>query len=155
MWAGVVLAAAGEGVRKAAIVTAGRAFTHDLAPSRVRGHSLVTHGVSSLARHPGYLGWTLWAVGTQAWEGFDEVHGLVVGCSTGPAISGQAAIRPPCTTPPQVTLGNALCALLFAVLALRFFAARVPVEERLLLQFFGRDFTAYAARVPTWMPGVP
>lgn len=46
-------------------LTARGAFTHNIQTQRRPGHRLVTRGVYRVARHPGYLGWLLWAVGTQ------------------------------------------------------------------------------------------
>lgn len=46
-------------------LTARGAFTHDIQLQRRPGHDLVTRGVYSLARHPGYLGWLVWAPATQ------------------------------------------------------------------------------------------
>jgi protein-S-isoprenylcysteine O-methyltransferase len=63
--AGLVLAVAGEALRKAAMVTARRAFTHEIAEHKRDGHVLVTTGVYRVIRHPGYLGWFLWAIGAQ------------------------------------------------------------------------------------------
>ena len=62
---GCLLVAAGELLRKAAMLTATQAFTHDLAFKKEPTHGLVTRGVYSLMRHPGYAGFALWAVGTQ------------------------------------------------------------------------------------------
>jgi len=61
--AGVLLVAGGEALRKAAICGAGRAFTHDIQRER-RVDQVCTRGVYAVVRHPGYLGWMLWAVGT-------------------------------------------------------------------------------------------
>lgn len=63
--AGALIAAAGDALRKAAMITARGAFTHDLARTFRSGHTLVTHGPYALARHPGYLGFAAFAVGTQ------------------------------------------------------------------------------------------
>jgi protein-S-isoprenylcysteine O-methyltransferase len=68
--AGAALAAGGQALRWAAMLHAGTAFTHAVAtpspgtPPRP-GHKLVTTGPYALARHPAYLGWAAWAVGTQ------------------------------------------------------------------------------------------
>ncbi|KAL6752064.1 Isoprenylcysteine carboxyl methyltransferase family-domain-containing protein [Haematococcus lacustris] len=64
-WLGLCLLVFGEILRKCAMVTAGVAFTHRLKLSHRSEHKLVTHGVYRWVRHPGYLGWWLWAVGTQ------------------------------------------------------------------------------------------
>jgi protein-S-isoprenylcysteine O-methyltransferase len=62
---GIGLCVAGEGVRKAAMITAGRAFTHQIAERKRAAHRLVTGGVYRVARHPAYLGWFWWAAGAQ------------------------------------------------------------------------------------------
>jgi protein-S-isoprenylcysteine O-methyltransferase len=46
-------------------LTARKAFTQHLAYERVEGHKLVTNGIYSVVRHPGYLGMFYFAVGTQ------------------------------------------------------------------------------------------
>ena len=65
-WLGLVLVILGEALRKAGILTARRHFTHTVQTTRRPGHTLVTHGVYAFVRHPGYLGWFIWAVSTQA-----------------------------------------------------------------------------------------
>jgi len=55
----------GEVIRKTAIITAQSSFTHDIAQRTRQGHILVTTGIYSWFRHPSYLGWMLWAIGTQ------------------------------------------------------------------------------------------
>ncbi|GBF98550.1 hypothetical protein Rsub_11880 [Raphidocelis subcapitata] len=62
---GLALLVAGEALRKAAMLTARRAFTHDIQYERRPGHELVTRGVYRYIRHPGYLGWFVWAVAGQ------------------------------------------------------------------------------------------
>ena len=62
---GLVLVIFGEALRKAGILTARRNFTHVVQLTRRPGHTLVTHGVYAFVRHPGYLGWFIWAVNTQ------------------------------------------------------------------------------------------
>lgn len=66
---GVILVAIGESFRKAAWLTARASFTHLIQEQRRRGHKLVTHGVYAFTRHPGYLGWFIWAIGTQVMLG--------------------------------------------------------------------------------------
>jgi protein-S-isoprenylcysteine O-methyltransferase len=115
--AGAVLVATGELIRKLAVATAGRAFTHDIQASR-RVPRVVQHGVYAWCRHPGYFGWLLWAPGT------------------------------------MLLLANPLSAALFALLAWRFFAARIPHEERLLRGMYGEEYEGYARRVPTRIWGI-
>ena len=62
---GCLLVAAGEALRKAAMLTAAHSFTHDLALRREATHRLVTRGPYALMRHPGYAGFAAYAVGTQ------------------------------------------------------------------------------------------
>lgn len=40
-------------------------FTHIIQLRKRPEHTLVTCGVYAWVRHPGYAGWTVWAVGTQ------------------------------------------------------------------------------------------
>lgn len=62
---GLLICLAGEFLRKAAILTAGRNFHHLVQSHKAKGHTLVTTGVYSLFRHPSYVGWFYWAIGTQ------------------------------------------------------------------------------------------
>lgn len=62
---GVCVVIAGEILRKTGIITAKHNFTHRVQLEHRPEHSLVTTGIYSYMRHPGYAGWVLWAVGTQ------------------------------------------------------------------------------------------
>ncbi|XP_059490641.1 protein-S-isoprenylcysteine O-methyltransferase [Neocloeon triangulifer] len=62
---GVVFCTAGEVLRKAAMMTAKTNFNHIVQSVREDGHQLVTHGVYGLCRHPSYVGWFIWSIGTQ------------------------------------------------------------------------------------------
>lgn len=62
---GLLIAIAGEIIRKLAMITAGKNFTHLIACEKNPEHKLVTHGVYGHFRHPSYAGWFYWAVGTQ------------------------------------------------------------------------------------------
>ncbi|XP_063226341.1 protein-S-isoprenylcysteine O-methyltransferase [Bacillus rossius redtenbacheri] len=62
---GAVLCFSGEVLRKLAIFTAKSNFSHVVQSVREDGHRLVTHGVYSWCRHPSYVGWFYWSVGTQ------------------------------------------------------------------------------------------
>lgn len=62
---GIVLVTLGEFFRKLAMYTAGRSFNHYVQEERQADHVLVTRGVYSFVRHPSYLGWFMWSVGTQ------------------------------------------------------------------------------------------
>ena len=62
---GILVCVAGEIIRKAAMLTAGSNFDHLIRVTREDEHQLVTSGVYSLCRHPSYVGWFYWSVGTQ------------------------------------------------------------------------------------------
>jgi len=62
---GLVLCALGETLRKSAIWTARDNFTHLVQQEKAQTHTLVTHGVYSWFRHPSYVGWFYWSIGTQ------------------------------------------------------------------------------------------
>mmetsp|Transcript_8100 Transcript_8100/g.23234 ORF Transcript_8100/g.23234 Transcript_8100/m.23234 type:complete len:188 (+) Transcript_8100:181-744(+) len=62
---GLTMVVAGELIRKAGMITAGSNFTHELKMQKREGHTLVRTGIYSYVRHPGYLGWFVWAIGTQ------------------------------------------------------------------------------------------
>ncbi|KAJ0038465.1 hypothetical protein Pint_23228 [Pistacia integerrima] len=47
------------------VIIAGQAFTHLIKIHCEEHHKLVTHGVYSCVRHPGYCGFLIWSVGTQ------------------------------------------------------------------------------------------
>ncbi|KAJ1410161.1 Protein-S-isoprenylcysteine O-methyltransferase [Sesbania bispinosa] len=62
---GLALVVIGEIIRKVAIITAGRSFTHLIRVYHDERHQLITHGIYGFIRHPGYCGFLLWSVGTQ------------------------------------------------------------------------------------------
>ncbi|KAI8113640.1 hypothetical protein M9435_003635 [Picochlorum sp. BPE23] len=68
-WLGFVMMLCGEIIRKSAILTAGHNFTHKIATKRKPEHRLCTAGVYSVVRHPAYLGFVLFSVGSQIWLG--------------------------------------------------------------------------------------
>lgn len=65
MWLGLGVTLVGLAIRSAAELTAGKSFTHHIAVTRVQQHTLVTGGIYSVIRHPGYFGMFVFAVGTQ------------------------------------------------------------------------------------------
>lgn len=62
---GCLMVIVGEGLRKLAMITAGSNFTHMVQYHKRDEHKLVTSGVYSLFRHPSYVGWFYWSIGTQ------------------------------------------------------------------------------------------
>ncbi|KAL7476241.1 hypothetical protein ACHAW6_002115 [Cyclotella cf. meneghiniana] len=55
----------GQICRTWAMVTCGESFNHYIQREKKGNHVLVTHGIYSLLRHPSYVGFFYWAVGTQ------------------------------------------------------------------------------------------
>ncbi|XP_035698031.1 protein-S-isoprenylcysteine O-methyltransferase-like isoform X1 [Branchiostoma floridae] len=64
-YAGLFLVVGGEFLRKAAMLTAKSNFNHIVQSKKADSHMLVTHGVYQLCRHPAYVGWFYWSLGTQ------------------------------------------------------------------------------------------
>ncbi|KAL1201161.1 Protein-S-isoprenylcysteine O-methyltransferase A [Cardamine amara subsp. amara] len=62
---GLIMIIIGEIIRKTAIITAGRSFTHLIKINHEEHHRLVTNGVYRLMRHPSYCGFLIWSIGTQ------------------------------------------------------------------------------------------
>jgi protein-S-isoprenylcysteine O-methyltransferase len=60
--AGVVLS---QGIRAAAMATAGESFNHYVQVSKKGNHALVTTGIYRFLRHPSYVGFYYWCVATQ------------------------------------------------------------------------------------------
>jgi len=70
---GLCLVIMGEVIRKASMITASTNFNHYVQYRKQQDHQLVTHGIYAWSRHPSYVGWFLWSVGTQVirWRGLD------------------------------------------------------------------------------------
>ena len=64
-WVGIVMAVAGEATRKISMLTAMTNFTHIVSFRKHDDHKLVTHGIYAWFRHPSYVGWFYWSIGTQ------------------------------------------------------------------------------------------
>ncbi|XP_067826314.1 protein-S-isoprenylcysteine O-methyltransferase [Heptranchias perlo] len=62
---GLLMVLVGESLRKAAMLTAGSNFNHIVQNEKAETHRLVTSGVYSWSRHPSYVGWFYWSIGTQ------------------------------------------------------------------------------------------
>ena len=62
---GAIIVILGETLRKVAMITAGTNFTHLIQYRKRDDHKLVTNGVYSMFRHPSYVGWFYWSIGTQ------------------------------------------------------------------------------------------
>ncbi|XP_026285575.1 protein-S-isoprenylcysteine O-methyltransferase isoform X1 [Frankliniella occidentalis] len=62
---GFVMCFSGEFLRKLAMWTASSNFNHEVQSVHADGHVLVTHGVYQYMRHPSYVGWFIWSIGSQ------------------------------------------------------------------------------------------
>ncbi|XP_031830185.1 isoprenylcysteine carboxylmethyltransferase ste14 [Nomia melanderi] len=62
---GLTLCICGEVLRKLAMFTAKHNFNHIIQSEKMDNHELVTHGVYKFCRHPSYMGWFYWSIGTQ------------------------------------------------------------------------------------------
>ncbi|XP_034945982.1 protein-S-isoprenylcysteine O-methyltransferase [Chelonus insularis] len=62
---GLIMCIGGEILRKLAMFTAKHNFNHLVQIEKSDNHQLVTHGVYKLCRHPSYVGWFYWSLGTQ------------------------------------------------------------------------------------------
>ncbi|XP_064611695.1 protein-S-isoprenylcysteine O-methyltransferase-like [Liolophura sinensis] len=62
---GLALVIGGELMRKAGMLTAKTNFNHYVQRYKKDGHELVTRGVYNFVRHPAYVGWFYWSIGTQ------------------------------------------------------------------------------------------
>ncbi|XP_050684897.1 protein-S-isoprenylcysteine O-methyltransferase isoform X2 [Leptidea sinapis] len=62
---GLLMCICGEFLRKVAMFTAKTNFNHHVQTVRRPDHKLVTHGVYAYCRHPSYVGWFYWSIGTQ------------------------------------------------------------------------------------------
>ncbi len=64
-WMGLAGVGVGQVLRSMAMVQAHNNFSHIVAERKRADHVLVTHGVYAWTRHPSYVGFFYWAVGTQ------------------------------------------------------------------------------------------
>lgn len=62
---GLTMSVLGELLRKVAMLTAMENFTHMVAYRKRHTHKLVTSGVYAWFRHPSYVGWFYWCIGSQ------------------------------------------------------------------------------------------
>ncbi|KAK9879562.1 hypothetical protein WA026_006631 [Henosepilachna vigintioctopunctata] len=62
---GCIICIGGEMLRKTAMFNAGTNFNHLVQYKKAKDHVLVTTGVYSWFRHPSYVGWFYWSIGTQ------------------------------------------------------------------------------------------
>jgi protein-S-isoprenylcysteine O-methyltransferase len=117
------------------MMTAKTNFNHIVQSVREDGHQLVTHGVYSLCRHPSYVGWFLWSIGTQV-----SIYNIMFDLQKFKLFIF------------QLVLVNPLCLLAYTAASWKFFQTRVLIEEASLLNFFGDQYYQYQQKVPTGLP---
>ncbi|KAL7542954.1 hypothetical protein ACHAXR_012247 [Thalassiosira sp. AJA248-18] len=62
---GIMFVIGGQLCRSWAMMTCGESFNHYIQQDKKDNHVLITHGIYSILRHPSYVGFYYWAVGTQ------------------------------------------------------------------------------------------
>jgi protein-S-isoprenylcysteine O-methyltransferase len=62
---GLVVVVVAQTIRSAAMITAGASFNHLIQTYKRKDHTLITHGIYSVLRHPSYVGFFYWSMGTQ------------------------------------------------------------------------------------------
>ncbi|ELK28053.1 Putative G-protein coupled receptor 153 [Myotis davidii] len=170
---GLLMVVFGECLRKAAMFTAGSNFNHVVQNEKSETHTLVTSGVYAWFRHPSYVGWFYWSIGTQVmlcnpicgvgyaltvWRFFrdrteEEEISLI-------HFFGEEYLeykkRVPTGLPfikgVKVMLCNPICGVGYALTVWRFFRDRTEEEEISLIHFFGEEYLEYKKRVPTGLP---
>ena len=65
LWTGGLICIVFDLLRKVAMFHAGVSFSHIVQSSKKEDHTLVTNGVFAYFRHPSYVGWFYWSLGTQ------------------------------------------------------------------------------------------
>ncbi|KAL6454021.1 ICMT Protein-S-isoprenylcysteine O-methyltransferase [Candida maltosa Xu316] len=76
-WIGLVLVIVGQFIRTLSMYTASESFNHYIQRSAKEKHTLITHGVYSIFRHPSYFGFFVWFIGLQVF--LNNVVILIVG----------------------------------------------------------------------------
>jgi len=62
---GIIVVVAAQCIRSVAMKTCGESFNHLIQTAKKENHLLVKHGIYKYIRHPSYVGFFYWAVGTQ------------------------------------------------------------------------------------------
>lgn len=142
LWLGIVLVVVGQVIRSLAMVQAGQSFNHIVQHSKQESHKLINKGIYKVFRHPSYFGFFWWGVGTQlvlgntvCLAGFSYVLWLFFAVR----IEGEFILRCLCLRVKHE---------LFFVVG----ADKRKGEEKLLIQFFGKEYEDYRRSVKVWIP---
>jgi protein-S-isoprenylcysteine O-methyltransferase len=139
IFAGLILVIFGQLMRSIAMATAGTNFNHT--PQRVKqqGHELVTSGIYALSRHPSYMAFFWWAIGTQILVG-NKICLVAFIISLWTFFNNR--IKCELSSASKNSFSYRLHSILTSDLA----------EERSLVEFFGRDYHAYRKSTMTGIP---
>ena len=72
---GLVMTGVAQTIRAAAMITAGQSFNHVIQTYKKQNHVLIQRGIYSVFRHPSYVGFYYWSIGTQLLLG-NVVHAV-------------------------------------------------------------------------------
>ena len=64
-WLGLLMLLFGQIMRTVSMATCGESFNHLIQNRKKDNHVLITRGVYAYFRHPSYVGWFYWSIGTQ------------------------------------------------------------------------------------------
>lgn len=65
VYSGLAMIVLAQCLRSLAMATAGESFNHIIQSTKKNNHILITHGVYQFLRHPSYVGFFYWSIGTQ------------------------------------------------------------------------------------------
>ncbi|TIB74191.1 farnesyl cysteine-carboxyl methyltransferase, mediates the carboxyl methylation step during C-termin [Wallemia mellicola] len=120
---GLALVVVGQVLRTLAMVHASESFSHHVASFKQKDHKLVTNGVYRIVRHPSYLGFYLWALGTQ----------MIL-------------------TNPLSFIAFAIILHRFFTDRIKHILLILADEETYLVKFFGNDYQSYKNNVYSFFP---
>ncbi|KAK1938984.1 Protein-S-isoprenylcysteine O-methyltransferase [Phytophthora citrophthora] len=138
---GIALVIIGQFFRVSAMSTAASNFSHRIEYFKRKEHELVTHGVYRFIRHPSYLGWFWWIVGSQILLGNPL-------CAVGYSFVAWGFFHDRIPYVSKLVQGFILCRFLMLT------AVCYRYEEQLLLGFFPDEYPAYKARTISGIPFV-
>lgn len=141
---GFVMCLSGEFLRKLSMWTASTNFNHEVQSVHKKDHVLITHGIYQYMRHPSYVGWFLWSIGSQVGSYFRFVDNVL--------INNQDANASPFCCFIQILVVNPICIIGYTIVSWSFFNQRVFYEEITLLNFFGNTYYNYQQTTGTGLP---
>lgn len=164
---GLILTLAAQYLRSLAMATAAANFSHLIVYTKAPSHSLVRTGIYAWSRHPSYVAFFYWALGTQIFianpvsffafsiilyrffshriKGTVETSRLLPRARH-PSQSHNVHIKKAYLGLTRMHWNTVLCWVLFSDMTAS------PVEEWYLVKFFGDDYTKYQQEVPARIP---